>query len=191
MLKNDQNKITQIQGIKFTSREIDIIACLLNINGRKRVAEILNISPRTVEVHIKNILKKTGQSSQDKIKDFVYKSDQKSLMHRHYLQLLLNKIFLTQLIKISSQIKNQNIACYIETPDLESTRRIAEYLIIAGIVIINTPNASNRCYQLTILNKHQLLTISQNNNQHVREKIFLCTNEEVKDKFLDQYTDTM
>lgn len=95
MIKNNHSKIAHIHGINFTSREIDIIACLLHLNGRKRIAEILNISPRTVEVHIKNILKKTSKSCQEDIKDFVATSDEKNLIQKHYTQLLLNKIFLT------------------------------------------------------------------------------------------------
>lgn len=189
MIKNDHNKIVHIHGINFTSREIDIIACLLHINGRKRIAEILNISPRTVEVHIKNILKKTSKSCQEDIKDFVATADERNLIHKHYSQLLLKKIFLTQLAKISSQLKDQNITCYIETLDIENSRRIAEYLRMAGIITINTPNTSNKYYQLTILNKQQLLVLSQKNNQHMQKKLFLCTNKELRDKFLDQYTD--
>ncbi|HJD66714.1 MAG TPA: helix-turn-helix transcriptional regulator [Rickettsia endosymbiont of Bembidion nr. Transversale] len=188
MLKIDKNKITQIQGIIFTSREIDILSCLLNINGSKRIAEILNISPRTVEGHIKNILVKIGKNSREDIKDFVSKSDENSLIQKHYSQLLLDKIFLAQLIKISSQLKKKNITCYIDMSDFDRTSRIAEYLRIAGITIINTYSTSYRCYQLAILNKHHLLEISKNSNKLVREKIFLCNDKDLRDKFLDQYT---
>ncbi|MCC8418810.1 MAG: LuxR C-terminal-related transcriptional regulator [Rickettsia endosymbiont of Glossina mortisans submortisans] len=45
----------QIHGIIFTMREIEIIACIININGRKKIADILNISPHTVEVYLLNL----------------------------------------------------------------------------------------------------------------------------------------
>lgn len=72
--------------------------------------------------------------------------------------------------------------------DIESTRRISEYIGMAGIAIINTPNTSNQHYQLTILNKQQLLVLSQKNNQRLQKKIFLCTDKELRDQFLDRYT---
>lgn len=59
---------------------------------------------------------------------------------------------------------------------------------MAGIAIINTPNTSNQHYQLTILNKQQLLVLSQKNNQRLQKKIFLCTDKELRDQFLDRYT---
>ena len=38
----------QIKGITFTERELDIIACIMHLKGSKKIAQILGISPRTV-----------------------------------------------------------------------------------------------------------------------------------------------
>ena len=45
-----------LANIKFTSREIDIIACILHNRGEKKIAALLLISPRTVGTHIHNIM---------------------------------------------------------------------------------------------------------------------------------------
>ena len=67
-------EISQINSIIFTPREIDIISCIIHVRGVKKIASILNISPRTVEGYIKNISMKISSNSQEGIKDFVEKS---------------------------------------------------------------------------------------------------------------------
>ena len=61
----------QIKGITFTAREADIIACVLHLKGAKKIAQILNISPRTIEGHVRSILHKMEINSQEDIKDKV------------------------------------------------------------------------------------------------------------------------
>lgn len=48
-----ENHLKTISGIHFTSREIDVLSCLRYNRGEKKIAEMLDISPRTVEIHIK------------------------------------------------------------------------------------------------------------------------------------------
>jgi len=45
---------------KFTSREQQIIACLMESFSNKEIGKMLGISPRTVKFHVANILKKFG-----------------------------------------------------------------------------------------------------------------------------------
>lgn len=42
-------QINQINDVIFTPREIDVIACIINVRGVKKIADILGISHRTVE----------------------------------------------------------------------------------------------------------------------------------------------
>ena len=68
-------QLNLIEGIKFTSREIDVIACILHNRGEKKIAMLLSISPRTVSTHIHNIMLKLGHNYIESIIDFIEKSD--------------------------------------------------------------------------------------------------------------------
>jgi DNA-binding CsgD family transcriptional regulator len=50
--------LATINGIKFTRREIDVIACLLSARGTSKIASLLSIAVRTVVTHIRNIMLK-------------------------------------------------------------------------------------------------------------------------------------
>jgi DNA-binding CsgD family transcriptional regulator len=50
-------------GTTFTSRELEIIKLIRDGKESKEIAEILFISPHTVDTHRRNILKKTGNSN--------------------------------------------------------------------------------------------------------------------------------
>jgi DNA-binding CsgD family transcriptional regulator/guanylate kinase len=53
----------------FSSRESDIIACLINRLSYKAIAKILKMSPKTVDAHIRNILAKSEYSSKEQLID--------------------------------------------------------------------------------------------------------------------------
>lgn len=99
-----------INNIVFTSREIDVIACILNVRGVKKIGNILGISHRTVESYIKTILRKISSNSQEAIKDFVEKSSELVLIKQHYIDLLINKLFLSQIANVAIKLKNKNIS---------------------------------------------------------------------------------
>ncbi|MBN9413238.1 MAG: hypothetical protein J0H12_04870 [Candidatus Paracaedimonas acanthamoebae] len=48
---NDSQPFQIMEGIKFTSREIDIIACFLRGRTQKTIANFLSVAPRTIETH--------------------------------------------------------------------------------------------------------------------------------------------
>ena len=98
-----------INGISFTEREIDIIACVLSGKMIKKVAQLLSISPRTVGNHIRNIMIKLNCNSQEGIIEFIEKSDKFINIKNHYIQLLFNTPFEQELRKTSlSEFKMQN-----------------------------------------------------------------------------------
>jgi len=67
--------LEKINGINFTPREIDIIACLVHGRAAKTIAYFLSIASRTVETHIRNIMRKLECNSQESIRNFIEKSD--------------------------------------------------------------------------------------------------------------------
>ena len=64
-------QLSAISDIKFTLREIDVIACILHNRGEKKIAFLLIISPRTVSTHVHNIMLKLGHSSREYLIDFM------------------------------------------------------------------------------------------------------------------------
>lgn len=100
-----------INGINFTKREIDVIACILSGKSVKKIAQFLFISPRTVENHIHNIMLKLGCQSQEKIIEFIEKSDKFLLVRKHYLNLLFQSAFISELKALSTLIADNNYNC--------------------------------------------------------------------------------
>ncbi len=127
----------KIAGLIFTDREIDVISCILNMRGIKKIAEILSISPRTIETHIRNILFKIGANSQEAIIDFVEESPEFKSIKEHYLYLLERSVFENQLKRISNLASKYKTFCYInfnnKNPILQS---IILHITLAGIKVL-------------------------------------------------------
>ena len=82
-----------IKGIKFTCREIEIIACLMNGRAVKRIAVFLSIAPKTVETHMRNIMLKLECNSREEVIDFIEKSEKFLLLKNYYISLLTYAAF--------------------------------------------------------------------------------------------------
>ena len=57
--------LASISGYNLTKRELDCIPLLLKGHSSKQIANVLNISYRTVEIHINNLKRKTRQTSKN------------------------------------------------------------------------------------------------------------------------------
>ncbi len=88
MYNHINEDLRNINGIKFTKREVDIISCILSGKGVKAIAKLLNLSPRTVETHINNVKIKIGVSSKEHIIELAEFYGKTSLLHQHYDLLL-------------------------------------------------------------------------------------------------------
>lgn len=98
--------VRSVSNVNFTEREIDVISCILNARGVKKIAIILSISPRTVEGYVQNILFKISANSQEQIRDFVEKSNELRQINERYSDLIAAKFLKEQMHKISSLIKD-------------------------------------------------------------------------------------
>ena len=78
------NKI--INSIKFTSREFDVLSCIIHNRSNKKIAGLLNLSYKTVEVHNRNIMTKIGCNSKDSIIDFIHLHNAYEILQKHYFQ---------------------------------------------------------------------------------------------------------
>ena len=130
-----------INNIRFTQREIDIITCLLSGKSGKVIASYLDISPKTVEAHTRNIMLKLECNSKEGIINFVEKSDKFSQIKNHYLQ-LLNEIFFKQCLqKIASFIENRTTIYFLtlwckKEEELLQIQTLKKYLKLARIEVI-------------------------------------------------------
>lgn len=95
-----------IAGINFTQREIDIIACIVKGRSSKKISTFLNISPRTVETHVRHISQKLECHSRENIIDFIEKTKCSETLKNYYSCLLVHHAF----IKVLSQLSDKDEA---------------------------------------------------------------------------------
>lgn len=131
-----QTRIEIVKNNKFTAREIDIISVILNNRGEKKIASLLDISPRTVSSHVHNIMLKIGQNSKDGIIDFIQNSGSISDFNNHYQTILIQDIFRKYLIRIKQEFIRREIDFPISKQDRNKIKLYESDLKIAGINII-------------------------------------------------------
>jgi len=85
--------LTTLNGIPFTRREIDVIACLLNARGTSKIASFLSIALRTVMTHIRNIMRKIDCNSREEILEFLEKSEAVVWLREYYASLVAESLF--------------------------------------------------------------------------------------------------
>ncbi len=133
------DKLRCINGVNFTAREIDIIACLFNARGTSRTASLLNISPRTVENHVRNLMVKLGCNSREGIIDYIEKNNKHSLFRDHYAHLILGQNFKNTLRAIGKKIANSFSFSLVYWKENKNNyallEKIKKYLERAGLTI--------------------------------------------------------
>lgn len=128
----------QINGIGFTPRELDILACLLGGRSAKKTASFLAISPRTVEHHLRNIMMKLGCNSQEKIIDHIEKSNDYLFLKNHYGKLHIELAFKEELRKFANELTPKACGCLMVYNTRNNKQSVyfdnlAKYLSMAGV----------------------------------------------------------
>src|SRR3990167_10468766 len=100
--------LSSINGIQFTRREIDVIACLLNARGTSKIASFLSIALRTVMTHMRNIMRKIDCNSRENIIDFFERSDAVGFLREYYASLVTEVAFKKTLKEIS-KVKHHQV----------------------------------------------------------------------------------
>lgn len=137
-------KIDLINGVYFTQREIEVISCILNVRGVKKIAAVLSISPRTVEGHIQNILLKLSCNSQESVKDFVERSEQILQINQYYLDLLVTSFLKQQLKGVAPLFKKKKVTCIVHYQKNDVLDHIIKCLGFANVnVVLNQNNDLN------------------------------------------------
>lgn len=79
----------KIQGINFSPRELDVMACIMNgRTSKKAIASTLQINPGTAAAHTRNIMQKLNCSSWEHIRDFIERSGQAEFIQQHLKRVL-------------------------------------------------------------------------------------------------------
>jgi tetratricopeptide (TPR) repeat protein len=110
--------LKKIHGVNFTQREVDIISCLLSGRASKKTASFLNISPRTVETHVRNITKKLDCNSREDIIDFIENSDEYIPLKIYYSNLLTYQAF-EGILNDLSKTSHEKAEIYIHCQELK------------------------------------------------------------------------
>ncbi|MBP9729687.1 MAG: tetratricopeptide repeat protein [Gammaproteobacteria bacterium] len=189
-----------IHGIAFTSREIDIIACLLRGRRSSKIASLLSIAVRNVENRIAGIKLKLGCGSQEGIIDFIEKSGKLLFMNQYYTSLLIEIAFERALKKLSV-LNSQYPVCHIvydgeEKDNLFMPRQLKKHLALTGLNLLevkenyHTLAQSNKeveptenpiicCLSASLIEKDPDLFSFFRKNNPAGSIIFLCLNPDV------------
>lgn len=97
-----EQHLKTIKGIKFTSREIDVLACMINGRTAKTIPSFLSISPKTVTTHMANIRGKTGCTSRESVIDFLEDSEKLFLIKHEYYSSLVKKVSFEPIAKLNN-----------------------------------------------------------------------------------------
>lgn len=98
-----------INGTPLTQREIDVISCLLNMNGRSRqyIANFLSVTLKTVNTHVNNA-KQKFDCNIGRMVAIIENSDQfLTLKEQYYSSLLINSLFQKTLNEVTKAISGK------------------------------------------------------------------------------------
>ena len=147
-----------IESIEFTTREIDIIACVLSgWVAHKSIAAFLTtpsqtISPRTVETHLRNIMRKIGCLSQSGIIDYIEKSAKRSVVQSHYEYLQTQINFERKLATFYRYLYPKQLCAIYEDNQKDLLQLFLQHLALTGIK--------------TIKNENKAVNTNLNNSEH-------------------------
>lgn len=98
-----------LSGTSFTPREKDVLACMLSGRSFKAIAALLNLSPKTIETHTRNIFQKTHINNREEAINHIESSNQYETLKEHYFKILLKFDFEKCLSLIKEHCKNKVI----------------------------------------------------------------------------------
>jgi len=131
--------LSTINNVKFTPREIDVMACLLSARRTSQIASILSIAPRTVTTHFRNIMLRLDCNSQEGIINFIERSHKLSILREYYSTLIIELAFKKALKEISKLRKDEIPFClivYWQDQGLKNAfmHHLENHLLQAGIL---------------------------------------------------------
>lgn len=163
--------LQEISGIKFSHREVDIIACVLCNRGEKKIASLLSISHRTVGSHIRNIMAKLGKHSREYIIDFVEKAGLSKTLREYYYFLLIDSIFKKSLKKIGEVV--DRYTCLIKNGDKVLSKQLGKDLKLANIIL--SENAQDPDFEIYFVDNEFLKT-----SENIKNVLYILLDKNVE-----------
>ncbi len=176
--------LRDINGIRFTPREVDIIAFILGGRTTKKIASFLSTAPKTVDNHIQNIMTKIECHSREGIIEFIEKSEKFLLIRKHYLNLLITYSFEKTLTKLATTLAEETLLCLVVACRKDEIQQwvielFVKYLQLVGIkVSIKSINQ----YAAALRNKSLRSTHTFFMVSHEKLMYFLTEEEQQKDE---------
>lgn len=148
-----EKHLSTINSVRFTKREIDIIACLVNAKGAKATASLLGIKLSGVHSHLLNIRSKLECNSGASIVAFIEESG-KLPATRQYFYLLQSRILFETYLKAIVKANPQKKDCclYIQGNDNDSLLvHLKFHLELAGFSVSISRREKKADYTLFIM----------------------------------------
>lgn len=118
-----------IDNIRFTQREMDVIACYVNNRSGQNIASLLSVSPRTVGAHLYNVRIKLGSIPKNKIIDFIEASGKLNYLKKYYehlnYEIRLEKLLLD--ISVTKNLTTQKYSVIFHNIN-DSIKPIFDYI---------------------------------------------------------------
>jgi len=176
-----------IKGVKFTPRQIDIIACLISGGTGKTISSLLDIEVKTLEAHKKSIGEKIGGGIQEDIIAFVQRSDKYELLKQHYLTLLYKNEFEKHLKELDKKFPENSTIFKIESQQISNKSSLLSLLIdhlkLARIKVVSDDKeiaiGKQSFHTLTILSK-------DTDQENLEQKIFILLDKGINPSTLEE-----
>lgn len=127
----------------FTSKEEDVLACLLVGKSSKKIAGILEIKARSVDTHIYNMMHKLGVHSRASLINMAEKYGNRDQLGARYARLLRAHNFKETVQKTAAYTRAQHISCHIICTDKPLLEKMVFYLKKVGISVLQDGDGIN------------------------------------------------
>lgn len=197
--------LLKIRGLKFTPRQIDIMACLISGKTTKEISARLSVAEKTIEAHKSAIYKTIGCHHQQSVINFIENSNKFEVLKRHYAVLLHKNHIEKELIKLFPTLSQRKVTCLIEKVNdgiiqKDHTNSIinllSAHLRLGGINIISDQK-NNILNSKSVLEQYSLSFISKKNLSQLQDLnkiennedgIFFITNQEAPQGAVEKVT---
>ena len=175
--------LKEIANVKFTLREIDIIACTLHNRGAKKIGVLLDIAARTVSAHLYKIMHKLRSNSREHTIDLIEKSGKLLSLRLYYFNLLTEVAFIRMINTTQKLLNNTEINYQISlnSPDDSANilfLQITKYLSLANINIITDSSSAITGHTIDTTNFYlYIVDTAYNTDSFQKNSIVLLQNE--------------
>lgn len=140
--------------LNLTERELDVLACLQSGKNIKKIAAILDLSPKTVKNHIYNMMQKTGKHSRVSLVELSERSGYAEFLRDRYIKFLRPYDFKNNLLQIARATVLQKQTCCIKCTEPDLFILLSEHLKVLNILVLSEARKEN-CVIITILTREE------------------------------------